>query len=157
MKNLITIILIGIIGSFIFFISCHKIETYPSTPQIEYLKFYKEDSSISFSFIDGDGDIGFLQGDTIFTPDGDTVAENLFVTLYEKIDSVYEEVSLLIPLYFRIPNIVPQGVNKTLKGEINFKFNLIGLEIDTFKFEFYIVDNALHKSNIETTPALAFN
>lgn len=156
MKNLITIILIGLIGCFIFFISCRKIETYSTTPYIEYLKFYREDSSVSFSFVDGDGDIGMKQEDTIIVYGSDTVKYNLYTTLYEKADSVYEEVSLELPLYFRIPYLEPQGVNKSLKGEINFKFNLTGLEIDTFKFEFYIMDNALHKSNIETTPALTF-
>lgn len=157
MKKFIPIILFGLIGGIIFLSGCHKIETYSNTPQIEYLDFFEEDSSVSFSFVDGDGDIGFRQGDTIFTSLGDTVVENLFITLYEKVDSTYEEVSLLLPFYFRIPYVAPQGVNKTLKGEINFKFNYNPIVIDTFKFEFYITDNALHKSNIETTPPLTFN
>ncbi|NOZ48243.1 MAG: hypothetical protein GXO79_15920 [Chlorobi bacterium] len=137
-------------------ISCHKIETYPDTPQIEYKEFSKNDSSIVFSFIDGDGDLGFDQGDSLI---GDSVLKhNLFITLYNKVDTNFQKVLFDIPLFYIIPNVVPQGQNKTLKGEIKFTFNSIKpFEYDTFKFEFYIVDNALHKSNKEITPPLTFN
>ena len=136
--------------------ACRKIESYPDTPQIKYVKFEQTDSSITFSFIDGDGDIGFEQGDSLI---GDSIIKhNLFITLYEKVDTVFEEVLFQIPLFYRIPNVMPQGQNKTLKGEIVFSFSAIKpFDYDTFKFEFFIIDNAFHESNKEITPALTFN
>jgi len=139
----------------ILFFGCKKIETYPPEPYIEFVEFNKNDSSVSFSFIDGDGNIGFEQGDSLV---GDSIIRyNLFVTMYEKVDSLYEEVIWDPPMYFRIPYIEPQGQNKTLKGEINFKFAYKPFDYDTFRFEFYLIDNDINKSNLEKTPNLSFN
>ncbi len=158
MKNGFLFILIICIVLF-YSTSCYRVETYPDIPQIEFVEFHDEDSSVTFSFIDGDGNIGIEQNDTFIAFGGDTIRYNLFTVLYEKVDSLYEEVIFAEPeaLNFRIPNVQPEGINKTLKGEINFKFIFNPLVIDTFKIEFFIYDNELNKSNIEITPGLTFN
>lgn len=158
MKNAIPYIIISMFLSFIWLSSCHKVVIYPDTPQIKFEKFNKDDSSITFSFIDGDGNIGIPQGDTMIIYEGDTVKYNLYFTLYEKKDSIYEEFIYDPPLFYRIPYIEPQGQNKTLKGEIVVSFAAINpFDPDTFKFEFYILDNTLNQSNIEITPPLTYN
>ena len=62
----LTILFLGIV-------SCKKVEKYPITPNIQYLgfeKIYNPDLNLndrgvlSFSFQDGDGDIGLNSGDT---------------------------------------------------------------------------------------------
>ena len=136
--------------------SCHEIVTYSEVPEIKYLRFNTNDSTIEFSFTDGDGNIGLNQGDSII---GDSVLDrNLFIKLFQKTDSVFEEVNLFIPLNYIIPYIEPQGQNKTLIGKMVFSFSSIKpFPYDTFKFSFYIVDNSFNKSNIVLTPSLTFN
>jgi len=108
-----------------------------------------------FDFVDGDGDIGLPQPDSIST---DTTNYNLFFTLYEKLDGEFLKVYLATPLKYRIPFIEMEGQNKTLKGEIKVELSYYlihgRLEYDTIMYEFYLIDRALHKSNVETTPEI---
>jgi hypothetical protein len=57
------------------------------------------------------------------------------------------------PFYFRTKYIEPIGQNKTLKCTIyiNLDFD-IPSSWDTVKFDFFMYDRALNKSNIESTP-----
>lgn len=151
-----------------FFLSCQKIESISEIPYIQFKSFELRDTidilgnpgkvgELVFKFEDGDGDIGLEQPDSLSS---DTTAYNLFFTLYEKIEGqfqVVEEENLETPLNYRIPYIKNIGQNKTLKGEIKVEFYYYLLALyDTIRYEFYIVDRALHKSNIETTTEIAF-
>jgi hypothetical protein len=56
----------------------------------------------------------------------------------------------------RIPNITPEGQNKTLEGEIDIALYINNplSSFDTIKFQAYIFDRALHQSNTIETPEI---
>jgi len=156
-------------------VSCRKVEKFPDEPSIEYMNFtriYNPDLDLydrgvlQFSFEDGDGDIGLNSGDT-FSPFNSTSPYyyNLIITYFEMQNGELTEVPILwfnpqteqydtLSLSSRIPNLTPEGVNKAISGEIfdtlfiyNFNSNY-----DTIKFDAYIIDRALNKSNTISTP-----
>jgi len=147
-------------------LSCKKIESLPEIPSISFKSFILIDTTdvlgnegkigeLTFDFEDGDGDIGLTQPDSLSV---DSSNFNLFFTLFSKTDGEFIEVSeddLETPLNYRIPYIKKEGQNKALKGEIQIDFIYLLFEYDTIKYSFFIVDRALHKSNIETTPEIA--
>ncbi len=153
----------------VLFFSCRKIESYPEIPFIEFKSFTLRDTieplleipgkigELVFSFVDGDGDIGLPKSDSTTI---DSV--NLFFTMYEKINGEFikvDEDDLATLINYRIPFIEMEGQNKTLKGEIQVDFFYIKIfliKYDTIKYEFYIIDRALHKSNVETTSDIPF-
>ncbi|UCG27830.1 MAG: hypothetical protein JSV24_00295 [Bacteroidales bacterium] len=155
-------------GSVLFVIlSCQKIESLSEIPYIEFKSFTIRDTvdllgnpgkvgELVFRFEDGDGDIGLYPPDTLF---GDSENYNLFFLLYEKIDGVFVQVpeeDLETPLNYRIPFIEKEGQNKTLKGEIKVDFLYLLMLYDTIQYEFYLIDRAFHKSNVEKTPEIPF-
>ena len=168
MKIIFKIVLIFLIFSGIFS-SCEKPERYPDTPKITFESFTIKDTidlldnpvklgNLVFSFIDGDGDIGLMESDTL--PPYDTSGiyyHYLFLTLYEKIDGEFQEVNLAFPLNYRVPYAVAEGQNKTLKGEIKIDliYNL-PVPYDTIKYIFFLVDRALNHSNIDSTNIIVF-
>lgn len=147
-------------------LSCQKIESLPEIPSISFKSFILKDTTdalgnegkigeLTFDFEDGDGDIGLTQPDSL---SADSTNFNLFFTMFDKIDGEFIEVpenDLEAPLNYRIPYIEKEGQNKALKGEIQVDFIYLLFEYDTFKYTFFIVDRALHKSNVETTPEIA--
>ena len=159
-------ILILIITVLLSGLSCKKIESLPEIPSISFKSFILIDTidalgnegkigELTFDFEDGDGDIGLTQPDSLSV---DSTNFNLFFTLFGKIDGEFIEVSendLETPLNYRIPYIEKEGQNKALKGEIQVDFIYLLFEYDTIKYSFFIVDRALHKSNVETTPEIA--
>jgi len=159
-------ILILIITVLLSGLSCKKIESLPEIPSISFKSFILIDTidalgnegkigELTFDFEDGDGDIGLTQPDSL---SADSANFNLFFTLFGKIDGEFIEVSendLETPLNYRIPYIEKEGQNKALKGEIQIDFIYLLFEHDTIKYSFFIVDRALHKSNVETTPEIA--
>ncbi len=159
-------------SGWVLFFSCRKIESYPEIPSIEFKSFTLSDSivvidsmgnwgktgELIFGFVDGDGDIGLPPPDSTSK---DTTNYNLFFTLYEKLDGEFAKVDeddLATLLNYRIPFIEMEGQNKTLKGEIKVELSYYlihgRLEYDTIMYEFYIIDRALHQSNVETTPEI---
>ena len=155
---LITLLLSGL--------SCKKIESLPEIPSISFKSFILIDTidalgnegkigELIFDFEDGDGDIGLTQPDSL---SADSTNFNMFFTLFGKTGGEFIEVSendLETPLNYRIPYIEKEGQNKALKGEIQIDFIYLLFEHDTIKYSFFIVDRALHKSNVETTPEIA--
>ena len=168
MKIIFKIVLIFLIFSGIFS-TCEKPVQYPETPQIKFESFTIKDTidlldnpvklgNLVFSFIDGDGDIGLMESDTL--PPYDTSGiyyHNLFLTMHEKIDGEFQEVNLAFPLNYRVPYAVAEGQNKTLKGEIkiDLTYNL-PVPYDTIKYIFFLVDRALHHSNKDSTNIIVF-
>ena len=156
-------------AGWVLFFSCRKIESYPVIPSIEFRSFTIRDTfytslgsqgkvgELIFSFVDGDGDIGFLS-DSIATDT--TSIYDLFLTLYEKLNGEFFKVDdLEPPLNYHLPYIEREGQNKTLKGEIQVKIEYFELfkellNYDTIKFEFFIIDRAFHKSNVEETDTI---
>ena len=132
-------------------IACGEIRSYPDTPIITYKEFNYQDSSLVFSFIDGDGDFGFLESDTV-----DSIS-NVFTPLFKKEDGSYVRLDTMKDgFHYRITDIPePQGQDKTLKGEIKIRLNWMGSMFpDTFRFKFYIIDRDKNISNTDSTPDL---
>ena len=145
-----------------FFSGCEKEEVYSEIPEIKYLGFtagYEETGlgtqligTLTFSFIDGDGDIGFYENSdsTIDAP----VIHDIFIYEYNKVNDefvVSDTIKYWMP-YFE------QGVYmKSLKGSIDIKLTRTIHSEDTAKYEFYIQDRAYNMSNIESTPEIIYS
>lgn len=140
--------------------SCQKIKTYPPEPYIELISFeyeYVDDAlgnpslsgTLTFYFVDGDGDIGFKE-----PSEGDTVVNNtVFIDKYRMKNGEYKPVDLIVPFEYRVPYFSTSGNNKTLEGEIIITdiIETSNIHSDTIKYDFYIKDRAGNKSNVETT------
>ncbi len=111
---------------------------------------------LSISYQDGNGDIGLNPSDT-FPPyqRNGPYYYNYVITYFEKQNGVFKQVDLMIPFSLRIPVLTPNDPNKAIKG---FIVDTIGLYPpplhDTIKFEAFIYDRALNKSNVITTPEI---
>lgn len=166
-------------------LSCRKGEDFPVEPRIEFKEIIKntnsegKDTSISlvFTFTDGDGDIGFHQ-DEAGNPYVGEFFYNLHVDYRRKnssgqfepvlvptlvIDSItpggdtlFAIKDLPVEFKYRMPYMVPPGKNKAIKGDISVDINTFGFA-PVSRFEFYIYDRALNKSNIEITPEFSVN
>ncbi len=145
------------------FASCRKQVSYPDIPEISYEGFLLRDTTdllgnhglvgtLSFSFTDGDGDIGLRQPpDSI--DEHDPNYSNLFFTLYDMQSGVLVEIDDLDPpLNYRIPYLEPQGMSKSLTAEVDVDFLYMVFTYDTIMYDFYITDRAGNESNIESTP-----
>lgn len=175
MRQFSNIILFALIFVLFTVSACRKVQKFPDVPYIEYLSFEKiynpdlelsDRGVLSFSFEDGDGDIGLNSGDTFppYNPSSE-YHYNLIITYFEMQNGQLTEVPITwynpqteqfdtLTLSARIPNLTPEGVNKSISGEIydtlfiyNFNSNY-----DTIKFDAYIIDRALNKSNTISTP-----
>ncbi len=146
--------------------ACRRTVSYPPEPQITFRDFSVFDSvdplgnqglvgALVFSFIDGDGDLGLQELDSV-TP-GDTTNSNLFFTLYHMKEGGMveaDEDEIKTPLNYRIPYIPMKGRDKTMKGEIQVLFFYWDFPFDTIQYSFHVVDRAGNKSNTEQTPVL---
>lgn len=147
--------------------SCRKPESYPETPAITFQSFTKSVSTdllgnkilrgkLSFYLIDGNGDIGFNEEDTIapWSP-GTEYFNNLHIIGYRLENGSYVSDTNL-NLSYRTPYIEPRGQNKTRKCTIliDIDYNYINgnqLPYDSIKYSFYLYDRALNKSNTAST------
>jgi hypothetical protein len=150
----------------IIIISCKKPKVYPVIPSIKFESFRLIDSSdgslhnhdkfgmLTFSFIDGDGDIGLTESDTI--PPFDTSSiyyHDLFIDMFERKNGNYDTVKLLIPLYYRLPYYRNNARDKTVQGRIIIAIQYLPpIQWDTIRYKFFIYDRAKNSSNTVTTP-----
>lgn len=152
--------------------SCKDYEKYPMEPTVEFIEFtilrdalgIDQRGIIHIAYTDGDGNIGLYPHDTVPPYD-----YNLFIKYLEQQNGVFKEIFLVTPNYndsvvtydtatfnARIPILTPAGRNKAIRGEIEdtlFINNPLSL-YDTIKFEVYIVDRDLNKSNTIATPPI---
>ncbi len=146
-----------------FMTDCKKIHVYPNIPAITYDDFTIKDTidaldnhiyqgTLSFDFVDGDGDIGLRDADTT-APFDSTYYYDLYITEFYAQNDTFFQSDPVVPLNYRIPYVAATGQNKTLKGtvKINIIYN-IPITKDTLYYTFYIYDRAFHKSNVEKTP-----
>lgn len=163
MKPLSKIILIIVFSLAAFLFSCKEKIKYPIIPAIEYVSFAKHPNSqgvddkgtLTFSFTDGDGDIGLRPSDTLYPFDpASQWYYNLFITYYEKQNGDYVAVVLPLTNNSRIPFVTPDGENKSIKGniEVELFINNPTSSYDTICFDVQIADRALNTSNIIRTP-----
>jgi len=154
---------------------CRKIENYPDEPQISFTEVIVKDSTdvlenkikhvtLNFRVIDGDGDIGLDEGDTLgpFSRDS-AYYYNLFIKEYEKIGNEFIEVEdNEFPRNYRIPDLTPEGQNKTLIAnvsvEIEYGYSDISpLRFTEFKYYFKLVDRSFNFSNTDTSSLIVFD
>lgn len=172
MKYLSKIIIILLVA-WIICQSCKKKEEYPVVPYIEFLNFTKWSNggidtalTMKISFTDGDGDIG-LHDDTMppFNPHG-SYYYNYIITYMEKrggqwryylifndITQQYDTVNF----NSRVPWLTPDAGNTAIKGEIELMMKIlrpVDSNYDTIRFDAFIYDRSLHKSNVIRTPEL---
>lgn len=148
------------------FAGCEKIQSYPATPEIDYKSFWLRDTVLNdntakvgtllFDFVDGDGDFGLFQPDSGETDT--TKLYNLYLTFYQKInDEFVPDTSLLSELSFPVyyfDAMSREGQVKALKGSVSLTLEYFIIKYDTIKYDFYIIDRALNKSNVVTTPEI---
>jgi hypothetical protein len=143
---------------------CQKKEHFPDTPEIEYQDYFNEFSSgvfavkgvLTFSYHDGDGDIGLRDSDTLlpYQPGG-SYYYNLVIQYFEKQNGVFTEIALNPPLSSRIPVLSPLYAGKAIKGTITDTIMLNPHpSFDTIQMKVFIYDRRLHKSNVISTPEI---
>jgi len=149
------------------FSSCIQIQKYPPEPEIAFEGYSFKDTIngfgdpaqiliLTFSFMDGDGDIGLEAIDTL--PPKPNCKDSTCNNLYINRIGIKNGVSQVLPVNYRIPVITPEGQNKTLKGEIAVRLEEFLISgFDTVICEIYLVDRALNQSNIIKTPEIVLN
>ncbi|MCF6171926.1 MAG: hypothetical protein L3J31_05105 [Bacteroidales bacterium] len=169
-KIVFILLTVGVMG----FVACNKFEKFPIEPVIKYDKFVllsnptngiTERGVLQFSYTDGDGDLGLSDKDT--EPPfnfGGEYYYNLIINYFEKQNGKFVEVPLLtwnpdslrydtLSFNGRFPVLTPETGNLSIKGifqDTLFIYNPLS-EFDTIKFSAYIIDRALHKSNMIET------
>ena len=148
--------------------SCKSIQSHSEIPEIHFKKLVFVDSLdaldeilkkavITFSFIDGDGDLGDWSTEKY----PDEGVSRIYYTWYEKKhDKTYEPYQFKggTTNFSKIPysSVMDksEAQNKTLKGFIDIKLDapVKPQGIDTMRIEFYINDRAGNLSNVEYTP-----
>ena len=174
-----------LIGLFIFGLvvcCCQKPVEYPVEPKIVYEGFtylMNDDSTfsgegvISFSYTDGDGDLGLDEGDTL-PPFGfhDSHYYNMVIDYLKCENGVFVKTPLLSPhvptspddtlvlfdtvtFNARFKRLRDSEEPKAISGTMDYKLTVQNpfSPNDTVKFEIRILDRALHESNtIQTDP-----
>lgn len=144
------------------FSACKPEEKYSIIPAISFVSFEKIDEgtgvdnkgTLTIHFQDGDGDIGLNVADTLPPFNKDSIYHyNFFITYFEKQHGEYVEVELPMSNNARIPRL-SDAVPESIEGDISIDLyiNNVKSKFDTIRFECYIVDRELHKSNTITTP-----
>lgn len=143
-------------------VSCVEKEQYPLEPVIKYAGFMVDTTAqgydslgiVTITYTDGDGDLGLDSTDTV-----EPYLYNYFFTFKEMKNGILQPVELPDPAVnfnARIPILTPTGKNKNISGEIVRTLELYqawdALSSDTIGFEIYIMDRALHVSNIVESP-----
>ena len=153
-------------------LACEMPETVSPLPEITYKSFLLENyrdslgnqgklGTLKFDFIDGDADIGSIIYDYDTTEESLEKKYNVFLIPFEKLpDGAYDSVETQ-PLKYIIrynDKLNRVGQNKTVKGEIeiSIQYSIIPPQ-DTLRYEFYIVDRARHRSNMEYTSDIGFH
>ncbi len=151
------------------FTSCEKPDEYPLEPSIEFVSIYSTKNAqgydnkvfVSISFTDGDGDIGYHAresglNDPIFDDPSSPYYNNFIVKTLILQNGLWNSIDT--PVSARIPYLTPEGANKALKGKIERELTVpIPLDLDTLRYEIFIYDRSLNKSNTIVTPEILLN
>ena len=144
--------------------SCKKPEEYPIVPIISFKDMYTERNPqglddalyVTLNFTDGDGDIGYNDvgfNDPVYDDPNSQYYNNFQEKTFHYENGVV--VQDTVDLSARMQNITPDVKNKTLQGDILRELPLPpNLVNDTFYFEIFIYDRALHASNTIITPGI---
>ena len=178
--------LIGLFFWVLVVVACQKPVEYPIEPKITYEGFsylFNADSTfsgegvVSFSYTDGDGDLGLDDGDTL-PPFGfhDTHYYNMVVDYLKSENGVFVKTPLLSPhvpigpddtlvlfdtvtFNARFKRLRDSEEPKAISGTMDYKLTVQNpfSPNDTIKFEIRILDRALHESNVIQTDPIITN
>jgi hypothetical protein len=167
MKTQHSIIPIVIISA-LFCTSCKPYDQFSEVPEIHFKSFTRylylpdnmdtiEAADLIFTFQDGNADFGV----DINANRTDTV--NLLLIPYQKLNGAYD--LLDADLYGRKYTIYKNDQlnradqkNKSIRGEIKVQIEYpLPPPFDTIRYDFYIVDRAGNKSNVESTSDIGFS
>ena len=168
--------LIGLLFLAFAMLSCQKPVEYPIEPKIAYEGFtylFNSDSTfsgegiISFSYTDGDGDLGLDDADTL-SPFGfhDAHYYNMMIDYLKCVNGEFVKTPLLswnaqtqsydtVTFNARFKRLRDSEEPKAISGTMDYKLLVQNpfSPNDTIKFEIRILDRALHESNvIQTNP-----
>lgn len=152
----------AILSILIFSFGCEKEEDYSAIPEIKFIGFNvipgDEDYTVSkgvltFSFVDGDGNIGFYENSEFDTITSNNIVDFVYKEYYKQNGSFLEKDGN--PFY--LPYFEQNIYRKSLKGTIDIYFPRTILSPDTVYYEFYIMDRDYNISNIETTPEIIYS
>ncbi|MBN2662611.1 MAG: hypothetical protein JXR68_03080 [Bacteroidales bacterium] len=142
--------------------SCLTQQNYPITPQIDFRQVIVTEvtdilgnrllyMNLYFKILDGDGNFGFKDGDTLYE-NGDTISNNFLITMFYIYNgNIYEFQSDTLLLDGRIPWTNPVGLNEYYKATVIYDLPLSFSFTDSIKFSFYVIDNDLNRSNTQST------
>ncbi len=177
--------LIGLLFLALVTFSCQKPVEYPIEPKIAYEGFtylFNADSTfsgegiVSFSYTDGDGDLGLDESDTV-SPFGmhDAHYYNLIVDYLKCVNGEFVVTPLLSPhvptsptdtvlwdtitFNARFHRLRDNDDPKAISGMMDYRLMVKNpfSPNDTIKFEIRIIDRALHESNVIQTDAIITN
>ena len=155
MRKSISIFLILFVLVSVLVQSCKPEEEYPDEPTVKFKDFYFSDTTLlgnqvkrgtlTFSFTDGDGDIGF---DTV-QPRQNTI----FMTKYKMKNNILSQMDLLVDLNYFVERIYGDDTKHAISGDIKIEdLNEYAMSFgDTIMYKFYIVDRAGNRSNTDST------
>jgi hypothetical protein len=164
-KKLLLHILVPAMFGALLLSACTKHEVYSVVPHIEYKSLEKIPTStgvddkayLTITFTDGDGDIGLRPDDTMppYNPGG-KYYYNFIIDYFEKQGDTFVKIDLPITNNSRIPYVEANLAERGVKGEIQIELfiNNIMSTADSIRYEMYIYDRKLHKSNVVTTPSI---
>lgn len=171
----------GILCLVLFVFACKKDSTpAPAPPVISYANFTTSDAYngiLTFNFSDADGDIGLNQSDTTGAYAPGQVG---YYDFYMRYYCLSPATGKYLPFYYawpglplnsltdstifayRIPFVTDNIKSKSLSGQIivnlsqykpaNIKPGTSGDSLNSYRYEFWMYDRAMHKSNVVTTP-----
>jgi len=161
------IIALSVVSMLICAMACDEIETYDPMPRIEFTKVYLADTldalgnevklqRIHVEVIDGDGNLGLNREDNTEQWSPDSIGyNNLFISVFSKnADKTYQELTGISEnMRYRIPYKKPIGQNKYMKAEVIIKVEvpITSLDYDTIRYEFFVYDREMNKSEIATS------
>ena len=171
--------IIFIISSLLFLASCEKVPTFSDTPEIEFdsidqvvvfdpLTLAQTDSiTISVGFKDGDGDLGLDNGEANTGKYVGEYSKNFHLTFFKKINGVFKDITNdgPVPLDFggAFERLAPTDEIAPIEGRLSNHLLLLHVnnsdfitQHDTLRFEVYVYDRALNRSNTITTSEIIF-
>jgi len=161
-------------------VSCQKPVEYPIEPKIAYEGFtylmnpdstFSGEGIISFSYTDGDGDLGLDDTDTL-SPFGynDAHYYNMLVDYLKCVNGVFVKTPLLswnaqtqsydtVSFNARFKRLRDSENPKAISGTMEYKLTVQNpfSPNDTVKFEIRVLDRALHESNVIQTETIYTN
>jgi hypothetical protein len=136
------------------FTTCERHEVkFPDEPAISFRSFTVDGTAaqLTISYTDGDGDLGFVEGQNLDE-------FNMYLTYHELTDTGWTIVELDPPFNYRIPSLTPDGQNQSIKGDITIDltpayYNPITNPAQVY-YEVVLNDRAGNESNKISTPII---